>query len=218
MKTLPSKAKISGLTLVEVLVVIVIVAVLVAMLLPARVHSGRAPQTACQQNLKQIDISFLIYADDNSGKFPMQVSVTNGGTREFIFSGHAFQHFQKMKDYIHDPRYLICPSDTNRQAAVSFEALSNLNISYFLNADCSPTNNPTQFLLAGDRNLTLNRLPVKSGLLVATTNQNVDWSAEVHLRGGNLAFADGHIEWNRTGGFKAIIQEQPLATNRLCIP
>ncbi len=43
MKTLPAKAKISGLTLIEVLVVIFVIVVLAAMLLPAlsdRNHKG----------------------------------------------------------------------------------------------------------------------------------------------------------------------------------
>jgi Tfp pilus assembly protein PilE len=68
MKTLHAKAKISGFTLVEVLAVIFVLFVLAALLLPmfARVKSGR--MEPCMFNQHQIAISFIMFADDNSGK------------------------------------------------------------------------------------------------------------------------------------------------------
>jgi prepilin-type N-terminal cleavage/methylation domain-containing protein len=61
----------TGFTLIELLVVIAIIALLMAILMPAlqRVKK-QAKAVACQSNLKQWDIIFSTYANDNDGRFP----------------------------------------------------------------------------------------------------------------------------------------------------
>ena len=219
MKTSGAKANRSGLTLIEVLLIIAVIAILAAMFLPTLAHSGKSPVIACLNNLKQIDIGFQIFVSDNGGSFPMQLSATNGGTMEFVSNGHVFLHFQKLsKDFLY-PRIFVCPLDKTRQPATNYEALNDLNISYFLNADVS-TNNPTRSILSGDSFLQVNGQPVKPGLFIFTTNQNVSWASGFHANAkrGNLAFADGHVENIRKETLNSIIQQQPLATNRFCIP
>jgi prepilin-type processing-associated H-X9-DG protein/prepilin-type N-terminal cleavage/methylation domain-containing protein len=225
MKTLSAKAKISGFTLVELLVVIAAIVILAAVFLPA-LDGGphRAYKIVCLNNLKQIDIGFYIYANDYGGKVPMQVSVMNGGTMEFIYSDHVFPHFQKEIKHLREPKeaqslkVLVCPTDKTRQAATNYEALNDLNISYFLNADDFSTNNPSHTIFAGERDLALNHQPVKAGLLTVTTNVDLNWTGELHPKGGNLAFLDGHVEWSKIDTLNSLIQLQPLATNRLCVP
>jgi prepilin-type processing-associated H-X9-DG protein len=93
-----------------------------------------------------------------------------------------------------------------------------LNISYFLNADASNTNNPSQTFLAGDRNLQSNGQAAKPGLLVMTTNTDLNWSSGLHPHGGNLAFIDGHVGWSKTNELNSLIQQQSLATNHIIVP
>jgi len=51
-----------------------------------------------------------------------------------------------------------------------------------------------------------------------TTNFDMNWTFEIHLKGGNLAFADSHVEWVNTTQLNSVVQRQLLATNRLVVP
>jgi prepilin-type processing-associated H-X9-DG protein len=221
MRETASNGKAKAFSLLELLVLLAIVAVMVALVIPIHDRSGKSPRIMCMQNLKQIGVAIYLFAADHNDQFPMQTSVTNGGSMEYIGTGSPAPHFQTVSnDLSSNWGLLLCPTDKSKQRAANRAAISDRNISYFLSMDANYRS--LGVILAGDRNLEAAGQPVKPGLFALTPNAAVRWTSELHgqngiANGGDLLFIDGHVEWAGRS-LPAVIQRQSLATNRLAFP
>jgi prepilin-type N-terminal cleavage/methylation domain-containing protein/prepilin-type processing-associated H-X9-DG protein len=217
MKMLVAKAKTSGFTLIELFVVLAMLAVLYVLLYSAKVGGG-SNFARCGSHLKQIGIGYMMWADDHDGKFPAQISITNNGAMELDSSGYASLQFRSLSKYLRNNLdVFVCPADKTRHVVTNFNDLRDENVSYFINVDAT-ADNPSHTILAGDRNLSADGQVVKPGFFELTTNLDMSWTREMHWRGGNLLFADGHVQLVVTNELNSLVRNQPLATNRLCVP
>jgi competence protein ComGC len=206
-----------ALTRVEVLVIIAAVVLLALCLMPALARAkAKAGRICCNCNLKQIGMSFKIWAGDHQDNYPMQAVATNGGTMELVAAGLVFPHFAVLSNELCTPYVLVCPADKSRTRATNFDNLSNANVSYFLGLDAGETN--PQMFLAGDSNLEIDGQPVPSGILNLWTNSAVGWTAERHIRCGNIALADGSTQQFSNAKLREALANTGMATNRLAIP
>lgn len=186
-------------TLLELLTTIAIIAVLAALLLPALQNSHRkARRVVCTSQLKQVGTAFQSWAHDHNDLYPMQVSTSAGGTKEFAEQtalnpneSFTYRHFQAVSNELLIAKVLLCPAEKSRTAARDFESLRNENISYWLNND-AVFGHPSS-PLAGDRNVRT------SGRTEWTFVQfgpgdAVEFSADLHGHRGNVAFGDAHVD------------------------
>ena len=205
--------------MIEVMIVIGVVLLLAMVLLPALAQrSVRSRRIQCTCHLKQVGIAFRIWAGDHGNKYPMQVSVTNGGTLEFVAGPNAWMHFLVMSNELNTPKILFCPSDSDagRRAASTFPGFTgNFNLSYFAGVDADDRE-PQRFL-TGDRNLT-NGTALTRGMLTLTTNHLAGWTGEMHAHQGNVGLADGSVQGYSTAALRSALANTGLETNRLTMP
>ena len=207
--------KTTALTLVEVLVIIGVIGVLFALFMPSlTICKERAPRIMCVNNLKQIGLAFRIFATDHHEKFPMEIEVRDGGTKELTSFGVVVPHFVVLSNELSVTKLLVCPTDT-RTAVANFTELRDGNISYFVGLDASQTN--TQSVVSGDRNIT-NGLSDNARILFLATNSPVGWTKQMHNHSGDIVFGDGHVDQLSDNRLREQVLHSGLATNRLAIP
>ncbi len=203
---------------------LVLLAAVVPAALPRRHHYG--PRINCTCNLKQVGLSFMQWGLDHQDRFPMEVSVANGGTKEFVNSGVVWVHFMVMSNELNTPKVLFCPADEGRRetAANTFGSATcqgqvpftnDNNVSYFVGIDAVQTN--TTMFLTGDRNLT-NSANRNRRLVQFPTNQLAGWTHDLHGRMGNVGLADGSVQQLTTSRLRLALIETGVATNRLAMP
>ena len=109
-----------GFTFIELLVVFWCLLILAVLILPALTRPHHyTPGLRCLNNLKQDALAFRTFLD-HGGHYPMDLSLTNGGTLEFVGQNMPWRHFSVMSNELSTPKILICPEDANRLPATTF--------------------------------------------------------------------------------------------------
>ena len=194
----------TGFTLVEMLVVIGIISTLAALLLPAvNLAKMRATRIVCINNLRQVGLGFHMFLHDHDNKLPMQDSVDDGGSEEYVQYGlsvggqfyTAYHSFEVLSNEGILSAQLLCPADANRDYATNMPNLQNYNLSYAVgvNADY----NQASSILAGDRNVIVQTYNTPT-IQIIQPGSRLQWTSELHRYKGNILVADGHVdEWNQ---------------------
>jgi len=218
MKLRLSTRRETAMTLFEVGVVVAVVLILAAVFLP-RARISHSPETYCINNLKQVGLAYRIWEGDNGDKYPMGISVTNGGSMEMVATGDVVQTFLSMSNELSTPKILLCPVDATRSAALTFDSrFGPRNISYFVGVNVTNDLNP-QSVLSGDSDLALaGKSPFAPGLVALATNAPIEWSNSRHTHKGNIGLADGSVQSVGNAQTRQIFIRTEMATNVLAIP
>lgn len=91
----------AGFTLIELLVVVAIIGILASMLLPALARAKEAAhRVKCLNNMRQVEMSAKLYADDSDGFYPPRTN--------------AYRWPALLQEYYRNTNLLVCPTDALR--------------------------------------------------------------------------------------------------------
>ncbi len=114
----PSAVPSRGFTLIELLVVVAIIALLIGILLPSLGQAReRAKRSACLSNLRQVHLSFYMYAQDSNDQVPLGYRTVSKQFNSMIYSSTVSRWvlfgLLVTGGYEKVPKVMYCPSQTN---------------------------------------------------------------------------------------------------------
>jgi prepilin-type N-terminal cleavage/methylation domain-containing protein/prepilin-type processing-associated H-X9-DG protein len=202
-----------GFTLIELLVVIAIIAILMAILMPALNRAREQGKRAiCLNNLKQLTLSWMLYADDYDGKivnsdvsYPGTLSVTtwwvqwptNGSDSTIPEWEDAIKGGQ-LWPYCKDLKLYKCPNSA-RQRRLTYAIVDSMN-GYCGWDSYTPElkiTNRNQIRRSSERMVFLGEDPVTPGTWGVLYSSEGWWDPppKLHSNGTTFGFADGHSEY-----------------------
>ncbi len=145
MKTNYLRHRGKAFTALELLIVLAVIFVLAGLII-LPLLSGRNRHVGwstikCKSNLKQVALSFKMFAGDNNGEFPFVAP----GTPAYTNDTQAWLHFLSLSNELGSARILLCPADVQSKIdaqifgqtdtnnnLLGVSTLKNSSVSYFV--------------------------------------------------------------------------------------
>lgn len=212
----------AGFTLVELLVVIAIIAVLAALLLPSLAGAKSAAlSTACKNNLRQIGIALNLYTQENRHYPPSFYRDTAVNT--FITYGWPAHLLENTSS---NTAVFRCPArgqefawpaaqsrlgypfpfnidPTTSRFSYGYNSRGTATIGNFnslgleIDVAANRVSNPADMIAIGDSNGDGREDGLISFVRQFATSPVPFPPGDLHKKGANIVFCDGHVEWQK---------------------
>jgi prepilin-type N-terminal cleavage/methylation domain-containing protein/prepilin-type processing-associated H-X9-DG protein len=223
MKRFPSHAgRTHGFTLIELLVVIAIIAILASILFPvfarARENARRA---SCMSNLRQIGLGTMQYLQDFDERYPQNIvgrklipasytvrndtSFPSGNYRvsDGANNGNYLTWMDCIFPYVKSVQIFVCPSSqdkTNPSYGYNFFVSNWLFLGTGVETQgiaMASIQRPAELVMMLDYNNQFCTITDPYDFNNFANQPSMISRVWPHLDGGNVAFADGHVKWNK---------------------
>ena len=198
-----------GFTLIELLVVIAIIAILAAILFPVFARAReKARQTSCLNNVKQLTLAIMMYAQDYDEVYPY---ASRWGPNPNGDHGSGWWYwYDYLLPYTANRQILRCPSipGTSRGYGWNYRnfgyCTADGNFSHNPGRTMAEVRRPAETVIIGDNPDT--GFWGAGGYWIygptqldpagnPTTDPALANVAQRHNEGGNYGFCDGHVKW-----------------------